>query len=129
MSRLAPAGARGTVMGIYNTFEFSGIFLGGLSAGIVYSFLGSHGVYGLSVCILGLWAVIILLMHPLRLLNSLTVSLTVGIKESEILNQLQSIPGIEDITLFPDEGLGYIKTDPKVFEKQTIESVPGVQLL
>ena len=129
VSRLAPAGARGTVMGIYNTFEFTGIFLGGLCSGVVYSVYGALGVYTLSLGVLGVWLVVILLMKPLKLLHSLTVKLAPNFSETKIFAQLQSLDGVEDSTLFPDEGLGYIKVNEKIFKRQSIESVRGVELL
>jgi predicted MFS family arabinose efflux permease len=36
ISRLAPAGTKGTVLGVYNTFEFAGIFAGGLAGAWAY---------------------------------------------------------------------------------------------
>jgi hypothetical protein len=86
-------------------------------------------VYTLSLGVLGVWLVVILLMKPLKLLHSLTVKLAPNFSETKIFAQLQSLDGVEDTTLFPDEGLGYIKVNEKIFKRQSIESVRGVELL
>ena len=46
VSQLASANSKGTAIGIYNTFQFSGIFLGGLAGGWL---LGGQGVTGVFV--------------------------------------------------------------------------------
>lgn len=45
VSQLAPANSTGTAIGIYNTFQFSGIFLGGLAGGWVFGRQGVSGVF------------------------------------------------------------------------------------
>lgn len=45
VSQLAPANSTGTAIGIYNTFQFSGIFLGGLVGGWVFGRQGVSGVF------------------------------------------------------------------------------------
>ena len=45
VSQLAPAKSKGTAMGVYNTFQFSGIFFGGVVGGWVFEIQGSSGVF------------------------------------------------------------------------------------
>ncbi len=45
VSQLAAADSKGTAMGIYSTFQFSGIFLGGLVGGGVFAIQGIVGVF------------------------------------------------------------------------------------
>ncbi|GIT53588.1 MAG: MFS transporter [Pseudomonadota bacterium] len=42
-SRLAPAGRKGSALGVYNTFQFSGVFFGGVLGGSAYSLWGGRG--------------------------------------------------------------------------------------
>ncbi|WP_424945904.1 MFS transporter [Candidatus Spongiihabitans sp.] len=45
VSQLAPANSKGAAIGIYNTFQFSGIFLGGLAGGWILGMQGVTGVF------------------------------------------------------------------------------------
>jgi MFS family permease len=54
-SRLAPAGARGAALGVYNTLQSLGIFAGGAFGGWLVKRNGSHGVFLASVLLMLIW--------------------------------------------------------------------------
>ena len=72
MSRLAPAAGKGTALGIYNTFQFSGVFAGGIAGGLIYGVWGLAGVYGFAACAVSVWLVLALSTSAPALLESLT---------------------------------------------------------
>jgi MFS family permease len=47
VSKLAPAGAKGTAMGIYSTSQFLGAFAGGAAGGLVLQYWGLTGVFAI----------------------------------------------------------------------------------
>jgi predicted MFS family arabinose efflux permease len=55
VSRLAPASARGTAIGVYNTAQTLGLFFGGLAGGWLASRHGPVAVFGASAGITALW--------------------------------------------------------------------------
>lgn len=55
MSRMAPAAARGAAMGVYNTTQSMGLFLGGALGGGMLKYFGTGGVYGFSMVMGTLW--------------------------------------------------------------------------
>lgn len=55
ISKKAPPGVKGTAMGIYSSFQFLGIFAGGMLAGLFYSLAHMKGVFGLNIVISILW--------------------------------------------------------------------------
>ncbi|MDP2751450.1 MAG: MFS transporter [Rhodocyclaceae bacterium] len=55
VSRMAPASARGAAMGVYNTTQSMGLFLGGALGGLLLKYVGSNGVYGFSMVMGTLW--------------------------------------------------------------------------
>ncbi len=68
-SRLAPAHAKGTAIGLYSTIQFSGTFLGAVAGGILYKHWGVPGVIAFDVVLLGIWLILALGMRtppPLR---------------------------------------------------------------
>ncbi len=60
VSRLAAATEKGAALGMYSTFQFLGMFAGGLSAGGITSWWGGQGVYWLCAFIAAVWLVIVL---------------------------------------------------------------------
>ena len=55
ISKKAPSEAKGTAMGIYSSFQFLGIFLGGVSSGLCYSHFNVHGIFIMNMMIAGAW--------------------------------------------------------------------------
>jgi MFS family permease len=59
VSRVAPDINRGSAMGVYSTFQFSGIFLGGAASGVISDYFGTMGVASLCVLTLSAWLFIL----------------------------------------------------------------------
>lgn len=55
ISRAAPAGAKGTAMGIYSSSQFLGIFVGGAAGGWIKGHWGLDGVVGFCVALTLVW--------------------------------------------------------------------------
>ena len=75
VSRLAPAACKGSAMGVYNTFQFLGIFFGGLLGGLLYGHVGINAVFALCSVLLVLWAFLLHTAPTMRLLDSLVVTI------------------------------------------------------
>jgi len=64
ISRVAPAEAKGTALGIYSSSQFFGIFVGGALGGWLQGVWGLSGVFGLCVLLAGLWLLVAIAMRP-----------------------------------------------------------------
>jgi len=64
ISRVAPAEAKGTALGIYSSSQFFGIFVGGALGGWLQGVWGLTGVFGLCAALTGLWLVVAIAMRP-----------------------------------------------------------------
>jgi len=69
VSRLAPAGARGMVIGVYNTTQTLGVFFGGLVGGWVASRYGTTAVFTVCAVLVVLWLFLALGMRPVPAVN------------------------------------------------------------
>ncbi len=58
VSRLAPAGARGTATGIYSTVQFLGAFAGATAAGFLYTVGQVKGVVIFDAVLLVIWLIL-----------------------------------------------------------------------
>ena len=109
VSRVAPSGGRGTAIGIYNTAQFTGVFLGGISGGWLYGALGVQSVFASCALLTGLWVLVIALAPKVKLHKSRTVKLP---DDSEDWAQkLLSVPGVIEATVVAEHSVAYLKLD------------------
>ncbi|MDR1999977.1 MAG: MFS transporter [Zoogloeaceae bacterium] len=55
ISKLAPPAAKGAALGIYNTTQSIGLFIGGALGGLLYKYFGVAAVHGFCAAIAALW--------------------------------------------------------------------------
>ncbi|HVY53854.1 MAG TPA: MFS transporter, partial [Gammaproteobacteria bacterium] len=123
VSRTAPPARKGTAMGLYSCSQFLGIFMGGVIGGWLYQAHGLTTVYLFCLIIALLWLVIAYRMNPPRYLMTRVLNIANFLDNPdqdytwpEIATQLQSIPGIAEITYLPKEKLAYLKVERKALE-------------
>ncbi len=128
MSRLAPAAGKGTALGIYNTFQFSGVFVGGIVGGLIYGVWGVAGVYGFAACAVFVWLVLALSTSAPALLESLTLRLvnTIEQEQKDVLQRLSQAPGVCEVVTLPGRDLVYLKVDPAVVDEDALREIDGV---
>jgi MFS family permease len=124
ISKLAPAGAKGTAMGIYSTCQFLGAFLGGISGGIITHYFGYSGVFWLAACLTILWVIFAVTMKKPLHFKTLTVQLT---SEDTIVAEdyIPSVPGVCDVVIIAEQQLAYFKIDIDQFCPTSMEKVLG----
>ncbi|WP_442487996.1 MFS transporter [Halomonas litopenaei] len=123
ISKLAPAGAKGTAMGVYSTSQFLGAFLGGVMGGFLAQQFGLSAVF-LGAALLGLgWFVLMLGMRAPRHLSSEVVALAEE-HESDTLDNLMArfaaVAGVEDVLVVPEERLAYLKVDRAALDTEAL---------
>ncbi|MGV3626635.1 MAG: MFS transporter [Betaproteobacteria bacterium] len=57
-TRLAPAHAKGTAIGLYSTIQFFGTFIGAAAGGVLYKYWGAAGVVALDTVLLAIWLIL-----------------------------------------------------------------------
>jgi predicted MFS family arabinose efflux permease len=62
-TRLAPAHAKGTAIGLYSTIQFFGTFVGAAAGGFIYKYWGMSGVVVLDAGLLAIWLILALGMR------------------------------------------------------------------
>ena len=67
VSRIAPPAGKGAAIGVYTTFQFLGMFVGGLAAGALSGKFGAGGVYWFCAAATGLWLASAVLAPPFKL--------------------------------------------------------------
>ncbi|NHI01140.1 MFS transporter [Oceanimonas sp. MB9] len=120
LSMLAPAGGKGTAMGIYSTSQFFGAFLGGVLGGALFQQLGGAGVFLLVALTMVFWFWLSAGMANVSRVRSHILPIGVKIESesarSQLLQRLMALPGVHEALIIPDEGAAYLKVDGNIFE-------------
>nr|WP_255568203.1 MFS transporter [Aestuariicella albida] len=124
MSKLAPAGAKGTAAGIYATCQFLGAFAGGLVGGWVLQQHGTVAVFEVCGFMVLLWLLAALTMRSPRYLSGVQVTLDEA-QFATASQQLAALPGVVEVVLIEEEKTAYLKVDPSVFQRDSIAEIQG----
>jgi len=108
VSRVAPAATKGSAMGVYNTFQFLGVFFGGFIGGTLYGRFGVVAVFILCGMLLIAWTWLVYSAPKLTLLDSLVVTINPDV---DCQSKLQSIEGVEEVIVIEGESVAYLKID------------------
>jgi MFS family permease len=122
ISKVSPAGGKGTAMGVYSTSQFLGAAMGGILGG----FLFQHG--GLSVVFLGcagllaIWLAIAVTMREPPYVTSLRLPLSPeALRETGLSERLKAVPGVTDAVVVAEEAAIYIKLDTEILDRPSLE--------
>jgi MFS family permease len=131
LSRIAPAGVKGTVMGIYASSQFFGAFVGGVLGGLLATTFGEQSIFFVMTIICALWVILSLGMPPLR--KSKSYSFDTNITSSEQAEQvaevLANMPGIIEATIMSDnerinksKQVAYLKVDINLVDFEEVRA-------
>ncbi|HET7313187.1 MFS transporter [Salinisphaera sp.] len=116
ISKVAPADAKGTALGVYSSAQFFGIFVGGAVGGWTFSVGGYSGVFAFCAVAALIWLLVAASMPKPRFARTHMVN--VGrIDDAEarrLAGEIEAIEGVFEAVVVPDDGVAYIKYDGKV---------------
>lgn len=110
VSNIAPAGKKGSAMGVYASFQFFGAFIGGVLSGTISELLDIGWVFVLASIICCIWLLLIRGLEATQKLKRYTLKTTTQ-TSSLTLQQLFELEGVVDITVVPDEHVMYLKAE------------------
>ncbi|WP_220802844.1 MFS transporter [Pseudomonas sp. NCCP-436] len=122
VSKVAPAGGKGTAMGVYATSQFLGAALGGILGGWLYQHVGLNGVFIGCAVLCTIWLVIAVTMREPPYVTSLRLPLDVtALADGGLVERLKAMPGVADAVVVSDEAAIYIKVDTQQVDRTTLE--------
>ena len=122
VSKVAPAGSKGTAMGVYSSSQFLGAFCGGVLGGWVLQNYGVSSVYYLCATLALLWLLAAWAMQPPRFLTGVFVSLQ-DCDLAQVSAQLRSLPGVFELVMIPQEQAAYLKVDSRQFDRSKVTTI------
>ncbi|MCV9921193.1 MFS transporter [Pseudomonas sp. BT-42-2] len=122
VSKVSPAGGKGTAMGVYSTSQFLGAALGGIIGGWLFQHGGLGMVFLGCAVLCAVWLVVALSMNEPPYVTSLRMPLTPeAVREAGLTERLMAVPGVTDAVVVAEEAAIYIKLDTKILDRTTLE--------
>ena len=113
ISKLAPAASKGTAIGVYNTSQSLGIFVGGILGGYLSHYYGFASVFIFCSVLMGLWLLIAISMQTPPAVKSKMYHLDEmsASAAKKLSRSLSALVGVREAVVLPDEGLVILKVD------------------
>ncbi|MDE2598296.1 MAG: MFS transporter [Rhodocyclaceae bacterium] len=111
ISKIAPAGSKGTAIGVYNSFQFFGLFLGGALGGFLSQHVGSESVFVFSAGLAVAWLLLAISMRAPPAVRTLLfhVEPMDGAAAQRLSAALARVDGVTEAVVIPDEGVACLK--------------------
>lgn len=126
LTRMAPAGSKGSATGMYATCQFLGAFVGGSAGGWL---LQNYTIAGLGIACLVLlicWLGLTLWMRNPKAVTNVTVSLgnaPVASKVAQLNQALAEVRGVEEVRYAEDDKVSYLKVDKKQYDEEAVQGL------
>ncbi|MBF0676448.1 MFS transporter [Pseudomonas sp.] len=122
ISKVSPAGGKGTAMGVYSTSQFLGAALGGILGGWLMQVGGLDGVFIGCALLCALWAIIAVTMREPPYVTSLRLPLSpTAMADAGLTERLLAVPGVADAVVVAEEAALYIKVDTEQLDRTSLE--------
>jgi MFS family permease len=125
ISKLAPASAKGTAMGVYNTSQALGLFFGGVFGGWLAQNIGFHAVFLFCVVLMAAWLLVSLTMTPPPAIK--TRMFHVGVMPADqaalLKAQLAGVAGVVEAVVLGEEGVAMLKVSIKGWDESSARSL------
>lgn len=133
ISKIAPARAKGTAMGVYNTAQSLGVFMGGLMGGFLYARFGETATFLACAALVALWLLWALTMAPPLAVKSALFPLSDDWllkrwdNDAELLQRtLQTVDGVVEAVVCREEGQVYMKVSQKAWDEARTREFLGI---
>lgn len=124
VSKVAPAGAKGTATSVYASGQFLGAFAGGSLGGAALQWAGPEALSLGAAALVALWWLAALGMRPPRYLASMLIPLQGRAGES-LSEALQGVPGVAEVAVVESEDTVYLKVDKRRLDRDRLAQVTG----
>jgi predicted MFS family arabinose efflux permease len=128
ISRIAPVSARGTAIGVYNTTQALGLFVGGAAGGWLMQHYGAASVFVFGLALVALW---LLIAAPMRVPGRLTsrafplATAAAAADPGALREQLVRLRGVRDAVIMPERGVAMLTFYPDTFDENAVTRLLG----
>ena len=113
ISRVAPAASKGTAIGVYNTAQSLGVFVGGVAGGYLSNYHGFSSVFMFCGALMAVWLILAARMIPPPAIRNKMYRIG-DISEAQahtLRAQLATLQGVHEVVVLAEEGVAILKVD------------------
>lgn len=122
ISKVSPAGGKGTAMGVYSTSQFLGAALGGILGGWLFQQGGLGLVFIGCAALCALWLAFAVTMREPPYVTSLRMPLSpLAVRDAGLVERLLAVAGVTDAVVVAAEAAIYIKVDTEQLDRTSLE--------
>lgn len=122
VSKIAPAGSKGTATGIYSTSQVIGVSAGGAVGGFLLQHHGMVTVLGLGAFFTLVWLAVAWSMKPPRFLASVLIPLRHH-DGAVIAEKLRAVKGVAEVLIVESENTAYLKVDQRLVDRKALHAI------
>jgi len=113
VSKIAPAQAKGTAMGVYNTSQAFGLFVGGAVGGFLSHNFGYGAVFAFGAALSAAWLYLAATMRAPQAVSSkmFHVAEMSADRARELTHKLMTVRGVAEAIVVAEEGVAYLKVN------------------
>lgn len=113
VSKIAPAGSKGTAIGVYNTGQFLGLFIGGAVGGFLAQHANYAAVFAFSAGLGIAWLMGALSMQKPPAVKTRMFHIELGDEAAAqaLAARLAQLDGVREAAVSAEEGVAYLKVD------------------
>lgn len=128
VSKLAPASAKGTAMGVYNTAQALGLFFGGTLGGWLAQHAGFRAVFIFCLLLMAawLWAALSMASPPAIKTRMFRVGAMPSEQAARLKSQLAGIAGVVEAVVLAEEGVAMLKVSIAGWDEPAARRLLGV---
>jgi MFS family permease len=122
ISKIAPAQAKGTAMGVYNTSQSLGLFVGGVMGGVLAHNFGYFAVFAFGAVLSGIWLSMAVSMRTPPAVKTRMYHLETmdAVQARELARQLAAVTGVREAAVSAEEGVAYLKVDMAGWDEEQV---------
>jgi MFS family permease len=127
VSRIAPAQGRGVAIGVYNTTQTMGVFVGGVLGGWIAEHYGAHAVFATCAVLCVTWLVAAAGMRPpgrpVNEVSSLTFTIGSGVNLEGLSEALAAVRGVREAEVLARERIARLKVVPEQWDEGRVRKL------
>jgi MFS family permease len=117
VSKISPAGSKGTAMGLYSSSQFFGAFIGGALGGLILQYWGKTEMFLFSAGLSWIWLIYASTMTRARPLKSICYPVNSGLDSYD----LDHVAGVEESFYSEEDRIVYLKVDSVRLDNTALE--------
>lgn len=125
ISRIAPPQAKGAALGVYNTTQAFGLFLGGALGGWLAKHVGPQAVFALGIGLSLAWLAVALSMRPPPVIALREYAIRSHVELADLGARLAGLPGVREAIVEPDKRIAYLKVNLDGWDEARLRQVLG----